>query len=53
MKHKETHLKLRLLDMLNDEYELLESNPYEEDRVCILTRIKLIEEILADIKLID
>ena len=52
MKHKETHFKLRLLDMLNDEYELLESNPHEDDRLCILTRIKLIEDLLAELKIL-
>ena len=46
MDKKMTELKLQLLEMLNTEYELLESNPTGEDRLCIYSRIKIIAEIL-------
>lgn len=53
MRHKETHTKLRLLEMLNDEYELLEMTPYSNDRTCILSRIKMLEELLDNLKIVD
>jgi len=43
-------LKLRLLEYLNMEYELLELTPYGEERTCILSRIKLIEDFIAQLK---
>ncbi len=48
MDKKTTDLKIKLLEMLNIEYELLDSNPSAEERLCIYTRIKLIATLLND-----
>ena len=42
--------KLRLLEMLNDEYELLDTAS-ADDRPCILDRINKIEDLLAGLNL--
>ena len=48
MNKKMTDLKLKLLEMLNVEYTLLDSNPTPTDRLCILSRIEIIAKLLNE-----
>ena len=48
MNKKMTDFKIRLLELLNMEYELLDNNPSEDDRLCIYTRIELIAKLLNE-----
>ncbi len=43
-----TDLKLQLLEMLNMEYELLDNNPSETDRLCIYSRIEVIAKVILN-----